>query len=36
MESPDYDRDRALEQQIALLTLKKEHLDITINYNAAS
>lgn len=27
MESPDYDRDRALEQQIALLTLKKEHLE---------
>ena len=27
LQSPDFDRDRALEQQIALLTLKKEHLD---------
>ncbi len=25
--SPDFDRDQALEQQIALLTLKKEHLE---------
>ena len=27
LESPDFDRDRALEQQIALLELKKEHLE---------
>lgn len=27
MESPDFDRGKALEQQIALLTLKKEHLE---------
>lgn len=27
LESPDFDRGRALEQQIALLTLKKEHLE---------
>ena len=27
LSSPDFDRDRALEQQIALLELKKEHLD---------
>lgn len=27
LESPDFDRDKALEQQITLLTLKKEHLD---------
>lgn len=27
MDNPDFDRARALEQQIALLTLKKEHLE---------
>lgn len=27
LQSPDFDRDRALEKQMALLTLKKEHLD---------
>ena len=27
LESPDFDRNKALEQQIALLTLKREHLD---------
>ena len=27
MDNPDFDRSRALEQQIALLTLKKEHLE---------
>ncbi len=27
LESPDFDRNRALEQQIELLTLKKEHLE---------
>lgn len=27
LQSPDFDRDRALEQQIQLLTLKKEHLE---------
>ncbi len=27
MESPDYDRSKALEQQIQLLTLKKEHIE---------
>ena len=31
MESPDFDRSKALEQQIALLTLKKEHLENLIN-----
>lgn len=32
LQSPDFDRDRALEQQIALLTLKKEHLDNLITF----
>jgi len=27
LDHPDFDRDKALEQQIALLTLKKEHLE---------
>jgi len=27
LDNPDFDRDKALEQQIALLTLKKEHLE---------
>lgn len=27
LESPNFDRNKALEQQIALLTLKKEHLE---------
>lgn len=31
LESPDYDRNRALEQQITLLTMKKEHLENLIN-----
>ena len=31
MESPDFDRGKALEQQIALLTLKKEHLENLID-----
>ena len=31
MESPDFDRERALEQQITLLTLKKEHLENLID-----
>ncbi len=31
MESPDFDRNKALEQQIALLTLKKEHLENLIS-----
>lgn len=32
MESPDFDRDKALEQQIELLKLKREHLDNLINF----
>jgi len=32
MESPDFDRSRALEQQIELLKLKKEHIDNLINF----
>ena len=32
LQSPDFDRNRALEQQIALLTLKKEHLDNLITF----
>ena len=32
MESPDFDRSKALEQQIALLKLKKEHLEHLINF----
>ena len=31
IESPDFDRSKALEQQIALLTLKKEHLEKLID-----
>lgn len=31
LESPDFDRGKALEQQIALLTLKKEHLEKLID-----
>lgn len=32
LNSPDFDRSRALEQQIELLKLKKEHLDNLINF----
>ncbi len=32
MNSPDFDRSKALEQQIELLKLKKEHLDNLINF----
>lgn len=32
MESPDFDRDKALEQQIALLKLKKDRLENLINF----
>ena len=32
LDSPDFDRDKALEQQIELLTLKKEHLENLILY----
>lgn len=32
MESPDFDRSKALEQQIELLKLKREHLDNLINF----
>ncbi len=32
MDSPDFDRSRALEQQIELLTLRKEHLDHLIKF----
>lgn len=31
MDSPDFDQNKALEQQITLLTLKKEHLENLIN-----
>lgn len=31
MESPDFDRNKALDQQIALLKLKKDHLENLIN-----
>ena len=32
MNSPDFDRDRALEQQIELLRLKKEHIENLMNF----
>lgn len=32
LSSPDFDRNQALEQQIALLTLKKEHLEHLIDF----
>ena len=32
LQSPDFDRDKAIEQQIRLLTLKKEHLDNLITF----
>lgn len=32
IESPDFDKSKALEQQIELLTLKKEHLENLINF----
>lgn len=32
LESSDFDRDKALEQQIALLTLKKEHIDHLLTF----
>lgn len=31
MESPDFNRNRASEQQITLLTLKREHLENLID-----
>ena len=32
LDSPDFDRNRALEQQIELLTMKKEHLENLISF----
>ena len=32
MDAPDFDRNKALEQQIELLTLKKEHLENLISF----
>ncbi len=32
MDAPNFDRDKALEQQIELLTMKKEHLENLINF----
>lgn len=32
MDAPNFDRSKALEQQIELLTMKKEHLDNLINF----
>ena len=32
LSSPDFDRNRALEQQIELLTMKKEHLENLIHF----
>lgn len=32
MDAPDFDKNKALEQQIQLLTLKREHLDNLINF----
>ena len=32
LDSPDFDRKKALEQQIQLLTLKKEHLENLITF----
>lgn len=32
LQSPDFDRDKALEQQIELLSLKKEHLENLITF----
>lgn len=32
LEAPNYDRNKALEQQIELLTMKKEHLENLINF----
>lgn len=32
MDAPDFDRNRALEQQIELLTMKKEHLENLIDF----
>lgn len=32
IDSPDFNRDKALEQQIALLTMKKEHLESLITF----
>ena len=32
LDSPDFDRDKALKQQIDLLTMKKEHLENLITY----
>ena len=32
LQSPDFDRNRALEQQICLLTLKKEHIENLITF----
>ena len=32
IDAPNFDRNKALEQQIELLTMKKEHLEILINF----
>lgn len=32
IDAPDFDRDKALDQQIELLTMKKEHLENIINF----
>ena len=32
IDAPDFDRNKALEQQIELLTMKKEHLENLINF----
>lgn len=32
LDAPDFDRDKALQQQIELLTMKKEHLENLINF----
>ncbi len=32
LNSPDFDREKALEQQIELLKLKKEHIDNLMNF----
>ena len=34
LDAPNFDRNKALEQQIELLTLKKEHLENLINFDA--
>ena len=32
IDAPNFDRSKALEQQIELLTMKKEHLEVLINF----